>query len=191
MAESSEEIMAATHQALAEVGYAGLSISTIAEHFEGSQSLIYYHYDDKEELLVAFLDHLLAELNDELDDIETLDPTDRIRATLDLLLPMSSNEEPFRFHHALIEIRVQTPYHEPYEERFERLDDRLSAVLETAITEASDDGSFRSVDPESAAERLLTAVYGIHYRNVPMEDVERIRRSRDRIEERLRTWEQA
>jgi AcrR family transcriptional regulator len=183
--------MEATHQALAEVGYAGLSISKIAEHFEGSQSLIYYHYDDKDELLVAFLDHLLAGLNEELDDIESLDPTDRIRSTVELLLPVTPTTEPFRFHHALIEIRVQTPYHEPYKQRFRRLDERLSAVLETAIADARAEGTFRPVDPESAADRLLREIYGVHYRNVPMEDVERIRRFTRRLEEQIRDWERA
>jgi AcrR family transcriptional regulator len=191
MAETLEQIMAATHDALAEVGYAGLSISKIAAHFEGSQSLIYYHYDDKEELLVAFLDHLLEGLNDELDAIDDLEPTDRIRATLELLLPVSSTDEPFRFHHALIEIRVQSPYHEPYEARFERLDDRIATVIETALAEACEAGTLDAADPEAAADRLLTEIYGVHYRNVPMEDVEGIRRSRARIERQLQTWEQS
>jgi AcrR family transcriptional regulator len=191
MSESLEQIMEATHEALAEVGYAGLSISKIAEHFEGSQSLIYYHYDDKEELLVAFLDHLLEGLNDELDAIDELEPTDRIRATLDLLLPVSSNDEPFRFHHALIEIRVQTPYHGPYEARFEQLDDRVATVIETALVEARDAGTLDPGDPEAAADRLLTEVYGVHYRNVPMENVDGIRRSRERIDNQLQAWEQS
>jgi AcrR family transcriptional regulator len=191
MSESLEQIMAATHQALGEVGYAGLSISKIAEHFEGSQSLIYYHFEDKQELLVAYLDHLLEGLNEELDEIDELEPTERIRATIELLLPVSSSDEPFRFHHALIEIRVQTPYHEPYEERFERLDERLSTVLESAIADAKSAGTFRSIDPDRTADRLLTEIYGVHYRNVPTRDVDGIRRSTERIEKQLREWEQA
>lgn len=190
MSNASEEIMLATHDALAEVGYADLSISTIADHFDGSQSLIYYHYEDKEELLVAFLEHLISGLEEELEEIDALDPSERIEAVIDLLLPVPPQEEPFRFHHALIEIRVQTPYHDPYRERFERLDERLSTLFEDAILEAREAKTFSDVDPQRAADRLLTDIYGLHYRNVPMENIERIRDSREWIAEQIQKWEE-
>jgi len=58
--------MSATYRALREHGYADLTIQQIADEFEKSKSLIYYHYDTRTELLVAFIDHLLTpDLDDE------------------------------------------------------------------------------------------------------------------------------
>jgi hypothetical protein len=85
---------------------------------------------------------------------------------------------------------VQTPYHDPYRERFERLDERLFTLFEDAILEACEAGTFSDVDPQRAADRLLTDIYGLHYRNVPMENIERIRQSREWIAEQIRDWEE-
>jgi len=51
-----EEIMEATYRALLRHGYADLSISRIADELDKSKAAIYYHYDTKDDLLVAFLE---------------------------------------------------------------------------------------------------------------------------------------
>ncbi|MFC7176334.1 TetR/AcrR family transcriptional regulator [Halosegnis marinus] len=57
--ETEEEVMEATYAALAEHGYAGLTVQTIADAFPKSKSLLYYHYDDKEAILRDFIDYLV------------------------------------------------------------------------------------------------------------------------------------
>jgi AcrR family transcriptional regulator len=188
MSDSVEEIMQATYRALVESGYAELSISDIADNFEGSQSLIYYHYESKDELLVEFLDHLLDELDEELETIDSKSPTERFRSIVDLLLPASTDVEAFAFQQALLEIRVQTPYHEPYAERFERLDEELLTLFRetiAAIQEDSDD----SISTNRMADRLLTEFYGGHYRHVPVADTDAIHSAQDRLEEKIAEWE--
>lgn len=52
--------MGATYRALCEHGYAELTMRDIAEESDRSKAALHYHYDDKEGLLVAFLDHIYA-----------------------------------------------------------------------------------------------------------------------------------
>jgi hypothetical protein len=85
---------------------------------------------------------------------------------------------------------VQTPYHDPYRERFERLDERLSTLFEDAILEGCEEERFSDVDPQRAADRLLTDIYGLSYRNVPMENIDRIRQSRQWIDQELGEWQE-
>ncbi|MEF8774483.1 MAG: helix-turn-helix domain-containing protein, partial [Halobacteriales archaeon] len=51
--DTDEALMAATYRALCEHGYADLTIQQIGAEFEKSTSLLYHHYDGKDELLVA------------------------------------------------------------------------------------------------------------------------------------------
>jgi AcrR family transcriptional regulator len=189
MSDAIDEIMAATYQALVDVGYAGLSISKIADNFDGSQSLIYYHYEDKDELLVEFLSYLLAELDTELDSIASEEPAVRIRSILDLLLPDSKDEEAFAFQQALLEIRVQTPHHEPYAEHFRELDATLFERFRETIVAGETEGTFAIDDPDQTADQLVTAVYGVHYRHLPVADTAAIRRTRERLENQIAEYE--
>lgn len=54
-------IMEATYRALQKHGYGNLTIQHIADEFENSKTLLYYHYDGKDELLVDFLDYVLTQ----------------------------------------------------------------------------------------------------------------------------------
>lgn len=54
-----EEILAATYRSLREHGYADLTIEKIGREFEKSPSLVYHHFDDKDDLVLAMLDSLL------------------------------------------------------------------------------------------------------------------------------------
>ena len=54
-----EEIMRATYLALCEHGYASLTIQRISDEFPKSKSLIYHHYDGKDDLLIDFLEFVL------------------------------------------------------------------------------------------------------------------------------------
>lgn len=66
MDDPAEDIMGATFRALCEHGYADLTMRDIAEESDRSKAALHYHYDDKEGLLVAFLDHLYDSFVDRL-----------------------------------------------------------------------------------------------------------------------------
>jgi AcrR family transcriptional regulator len=186
MADSVEAIMEATYQVLGRDGYADTKIRKIAAEFDGSQSLIYYHYDGKHELLVAFLDYLLSGFDEELDTIRAMAPDAHLRAVVDLLLP--TPDEDIAFQQALIEMRVQSPYDESFAGRFDRLDDRLTAVIRADIVAGCESGVFSGVDPDRAARQLLNEIYGIHYRHVPMSDRAAIEQGRTRLHHEIDAW---
>lgn len=67
-----EAIMDATYQALCKHGYTDLTIQKIADEFGKSKSLLYYHHDTKDEILIVLLEYLLNQFTVE----DTIDPTD-------------------------------------------------------------------------------------------------------------------
>lgn len=177
------EIMEATYQALCEHGYPATSISKIAEKFEKSQSLLYYHYEDKEELLEDFLRYLLDQLEAELDDIEEEDPAQRLSAVLDRLFPHDIDNEGIRFRRAMLEIRSQAPYHDVYQEQFERSDDLILCEIVDAIEDGIDSGAFRAVNSQQTAEFIYATAYGGLELGVTLEDEGTLERTRAAIDE--------
>ncbi len=174
--------MLATFQALCTHGYAGTSISRIAEEFPKSKSLLYYHYEDKEELLSDFLAHLLDQLESELHDDVDEAPLERLETLLDLLAPHDPSEERIRFFQATMEMRAQAPHEPAYREQFQRTDDLVITVFVDAIEDGIADGTFRDVDAERIAEFILTSLYGTLDRSVLLEDPERLENLRDELD---------
>lgn len=182
--ESTEKaIMRATYRALSKHGYPDTSISKIADEFEKSRSLLYYHYDDKESLLEDFLRFLLDRLEAELANIDDDDPYEHLTGILDRLLPPEVDEETMGFRHALLELRSQAPYHEGYREQFKRTDQLIIEELVRAIEAGIESGDFRAVNSERVAEYIFSTVSGAMDRGVSLDEQEIIYRNRKMVEE--------
>ncbi|MFW5949906.1 MAG: TetR/AcrR family transcriptional regulator [archaeon] len=177
-----EAIMAATYRALCENGYAETSISRIAEEFPKSKSLLYYHYEDKDELLTDFLSYLLDQLENELAEQNDEVPRDRLASLIGMLAPREMNREEVRFFQAMLEMRTQIPYNDAYRREFERTDDLILSALIATIEEGIENGTFNPVDPQHIAEFILASLYGILLRNVPMDDPVAVDTTRDALE---------
>ena len=175
-------IMAATFRALCTHGYAGTSISKIAEEFPKSKSLLYYHYEDKDDLLTDFLAHLLDQLEADLTESTREDPHDHLMALLDKLAPRELSDDHVQFFQALLEMRAQTPHSAAFREQFRRTDDLIVAELTETIQAGIDDGVYREVDAEGTAEFILVSLYGMLDRAIPLDDPDRIARSRDELD---------
>lgn len=160
-------IMEATRRALCEHGNAGLTIQRIADESSLSTAAIHYHYDTKEELLNAFLDHLLEAFEGEL-ACEATDPRERLQTLLDAVFPGDDRDD--RFAVALIEIEAQAPYHEAYRERLAAMDGRVRDVVADAVRDGIDAGHFDDADPESVARFVATAINGAHVRDVALDE---------------------
>lgn len=186
------EIMEATYRALCEHGYPETSISKIADEFEKSQSLLYYHYEDKEDLLEDFLRYLLDQLEAELNEIDEDDPVQRLSAVLDRLFPRDIDDEGIRFRRAILEIRSQAPYHDVYQEQFRRSDDLILAEIVDTIEDGIDSGAFRAVNSQQTAEFIYSTAYGGIELGVTLEDEDTLERSRvaidDYIDSHLRMY---
>ena len=158
-------IMEATFEALSKHGYADLTIQTIADEFEKSKSLLYYHYETKDDLLGDFLEFVLDEFEAEVDADESADPETRLWTVIQLLLPpdIGEDEEARAYRTAIFELRMQAPYDERYADRFAATDERMTATIGAILADGVEEGAF-DADPEADAELLLDTVFGASLR---------------------------
>ncbi|MFC6613943.1 TetR/AcrR family transcriptional regulator [Halopenitus salinus] len=179
-----EEIMRATYRALCEYGYADLTMKRIAEEYGKSTAAIHYHYDTKDDLLVAFLEFILDHLKAAVHEVETTDPRTRLDHLLDQLLVVP--EDHYDLLVAMLEMRGQAPYNETFRERFERNDEYVRYMLETVIDQGREEGVFCDADAEHVARGLATIVDGARTRAVTFEDARVLETARRTADEYVR-----
>ena len=122
MEDSKTEIMEATYKALCKHGYANMTIEKIAEESEKGKSLIYYHFDDKEALILEFLNFMTENLEKEISEIDG-QKIQRVEAILDMLL--SRENDMWEFHKALIDIQGRAQFNENLAEKFQEIDEMI------------------------------------------------------------------
>lgn len=174
-AETREAIMDATHRALCKHGYANLTIQKIADEFDMTSAVLHYHYNTKDELLAAFLEHVLDWYADQIDVDDIENPRDRLEVLIDALLvvlldlddPAGASEEQHRsldqgeaFSMALLEMRAQAGRDEEFREQFTANYDYAKDIMVATIEEGIEQGEFRDVDPEQVSSLLLAAMLG-------------------------------
>jgi AcrR family transcriptional regulator len=185
--QTTDAIMRATYRALCKHGYPETSMSNIAAEFEKSKSLLYYHYEDKADLLEDFLRFLLERFESDLREIDEDDPLEQVQAVLDRLLPASVDAEDIRFRRAILEMRSQAPYSPSFHEQFRRTDDLVEAEFAAAIERGIETGQFRTVDPERMAGFLYATAYGMLEISVTLDDPDSVERNRSVLDEYLRS----
>ncbi|WP_049921806.1 TetR/AcrR family transcriptional regulator [Halopiger djelfimassiliensis] len=164
-----ETIMSATYDALCERGYTELTAQDIADRTDKSKSLLFYHYDSKEDLVADFLEFLLERFDERVAETEELPPTERLAAFIDWFLYGSSDDERQSFHTALLELRTQAPYNERYREQLRENDERLRGLLAEILQEGIETGEFVDHDPERTAALLLAAMDGARIRQLTLD----------------------
>ena len=102
-----EEIMEATYRALLTHGYADLSISRIADELDKSKAAIYYHYDTKDDLLVAFLEFAVDRFEETIDTETGNEPAADLEHVIEKLLPLQPDEEQRQLQAVLVGLRSQ------------------------------------------------------------------------------------
>jgi AcrR family transcriptional regulator len=187
--ETHAALMRATYDALCKHGYAGLTIQRIGDEFPKSKSLIYQHYDGKDELLVAFLGFMSKHFEDEaeipIDDDR--DALDQLQDHLNHLLDPSLDEERYEFMSAMTELRAQAPHDEAYRAHFTKSDQIFHEHISDIIRTGIEQGEFRDVDPEQTAELLLTTIDGAMLRRVTTDGSVDIQAVRDELDEYIRS----
>lgn len=201
-----ESIMRATYLALGKHGYAGLTIQRIGEEFEKSKSLLYHHYDDKDELLLAFLQFMLEEHEASLSELDSVrgskasarqpDPTDsgddtegpaeRLDAVLGAMLATDLPDAHREFTAAMVELRAQAAHDERYREHFTRHDRFVADQVVTVVERGAEEGVFREGDADAVAQFLLSVLNGAMLQRVTS-DAEATAEVRDHLDSYLRT----
>lgn len=180
-----ERIIQAVYYCLREDGYSGLSIQRIADEADVSKATIYHHFDDKEDLMLAFLEWMLSRIDERAMQLDITDPLDRVRVLTDRLLvgrfqpkTIENNEggsdidperDPFT---ALIDIRAQAIHDAEYRDRMGRIDRMFEDQLASDIEEAVEEGIIREMDPERTAKTLYTLLIGGFLRRTTTDDTD-------------------
>jgi AcrR family transcriptional regulator len=168
-----EKIMRATHRALKKYGYAGLSLQKIADEADLSKSSVYHFFDDKEDLLVAFLDYMLDHFRVQIEIGRSEDPDTAILEFLEVAItgspPDGTNDfdtpEDVPLFGPIVELRAQAVSNEEYRERFSTFDDLVVEELSRTIQRGIRQGVFKDVDPERMANAILSIVMGSMFRH--------------------------
>ncbi|WP_435178305.1 TetR/AcrR family transcriptional regulator [Halorussus sp. AFM4] len=177
-------IMEATYLALCEHGYANLTIQRIGDQFEKSKSLLYHHYDSKDELLVDFLEYLLEDFQANVPEREFDDAEQHLRTMLDHALDPAIDDEDCEFTGAMVELRAQAVHDEAYRDHFSRNDRFLREEIADVVRDGIDQGVFREVDPDQVAALLVTTISGSMLDRVTTDDAEEtLRATRRELDE--------
>ncbi|MFC6826096.1 TetR/AcrR family transcriptional regulator [Halopelagius fulvigenes] len=180
------EMMQATYDALRKHGYSELTIQRIGDEFPKSKSLIYQHYDGKDELLVAFLEFMLEHFESEFEAEPPHDARERLRETVDRLLPAAMSDEQDAFVRALTALRGQAPHDEAFRRRFTETDPVFVSHIADIVRKGVAEGTFRGADPERVAQFVVTTCQGAALRHSTTDGELDLATTRSELDEYLR-----
>jgi len=180
MDASKREIMEATHSAVKNHGYSDLTMQHIADEFDRSKSLLYYHYTGREQLLADFLGYILDRFLADLPTEETT-PRKELQRLIDRLLPTKTTEEPYRLALAMFELRMNAPHNQAVRQQYVAVEEELKRLLENMLQRGVDEGEFVDMDVAIEAEGLLSLLIGTRARRLtvydPDESIEPMKRA--------------
>ncbi|PSP74028.1 TetR/AcrR family transcriptional regulator [Halobacteriales archaeon QS_3_64_16] len=181
-------IMDATYKALCEHGYSNLTIDRIDAEFEKSKSLLYYHYDNKDQILLNLLEYILDQfaIEDAVDPND--DPDIKLRALIEEFLPWTLDEEATEFQIAVLELRSQALSNDAYREQFTRADALIVETITDLIEKGIEDGTFRDVDANRVAEHVFSTINGAMLRRLTAGDESAVRVTRKGLDEYIESY---
>jgi AcrR family transcriptional regulator len=185
--DTREEIMKATYDALCAHGYADLTIQRISDEFPKSKSLIYHHYDSKDDLLLEFLEFVLDRFEASVPQQEYDTAAERLQAVLDHVIPTHLDDERYEFTSAMIELRAQATHDPAYHTHYTRSTQFFHDQFVTIIEQGIEEGVFRDVDPDRTATLLLTTIQGAMLQRVTSDVEEQIESLRAELQAYIET----
>ena len=162
------EIMDGVYGALRAHGYADLTMQDIADECSKSKSLLHYHYDTKEALLVAFLDHVITDSEARIAAHASEPPAERLAGFIGWFVFEPGAVDREAFHIALLELRTQGPFNEPIREQLARSDRLLRGTVVDILESGIEAGAFRDVDAEETAALLVATLDGARTRQITL-----------------------
>lgn len=154
-----DEIMEATYSALSKYGYTELTIQKIADELGKEKSLIYRHFDDKEDLMLEFLDHFRGEIRKEIQKVEGEDPDTRLDHFIKMMLAIG-DEELWMLRIAIYEISSRAPYEKEIADKFVEIDNLILDFLINLFEDRGDN------EPEKKARLILSTATGAMHRSI-------------------------
>ncbi|MFB6112027.1 MAG: TetR/AcrR family transcriptional regulator [Halobacteriaceae archaeon] len=168
--ETHDAVMDAVRDALCNHGPTDLTMQDIAAEADRSSAALHYHYDTKQDLLIAFLRHLRTHVEEQLASLDSHPPRERLDLLMDHLLVEAPEPEEERLFTALAALRTQAPYVAPYREEMVRTEETLRQFVTSAIRDGNEAGAFDCEAPEQTARLLLAAMRGARSNRVLLDD---------------------
>ncbi|RNJ27126.1 TetR/AcrR family transcriptional regulator [Halosegnis longus] len=154
-------IIEATFQAVAETGYADLTIDKVNDRFAKSKPLIYYHYEDREDLVEELLRYAVAKFLKELPDDGEIDSAGETLYTLiDRIFPEQPSEQVVAGRRVITELRGAAVAEPVFQDIFAEFDDQIRAIVKTTIARGVLTGEFHRVDAQRVADDFMVLVNG-------------------------------
>lgn len=171
-ADTRAEIMVATYDALAAHGYTDLSIQRIGAEFDKSTSLLYHHYETKDELLAELLQYVLDRIESQLPLQEHQTAYDQLVFSISYVTGDLFADDQATVIATLTELRSQALHDETFRARFTEYDQFLQDMFADVIRSGIEEGTFRQVDVDAVAEFLLTILQGTTSRHLTTEGID-------------------
>ncbi|ELZ05522.1 TetR family transcriptional regulator [Natrialba asiatica DSM 12278] len=178
--------MKATYDALCKHGYSDLTIQRIGNEFPKSKSLLYHHYDSKDELLLDFLEFMLDELEGQMPAYRDGSADEHIADIVDRTFAFGNTENNPHFTQALLELRTQAAHDEDYREYFTRSDQFVRKHIAHTIRSGIEQGVFQEVDPQETAALFQIVFVGTMTQRVTSDDDDVLREGRAMFDQCLR-----
>ena len=159
-ADRKAAVAEAVRRALSKHGYARLTTARIAAESEMSEAGLYYYYDSKEAMIVAFLEETADFLARDLAAAEAEGPEEELRRSLDCLFVDRDDEAARGVKVAVMELLSHAPYDEELREPLLEMESRTLERLAETVAEGVRTGVFHEVDPRGTAAFLLAAADG-------------------------------
>jgi AcrR family transcriptional regulator len=160
-ADTREEIVRAVMRALAKHGYAALTTRKVAAEASVSEAGLYYHYDSKDDLVVAFLEWAVDRDSKRLSVAADADPVTRLYALCDALLGDPDDEVDRGINVAMMELLAHAPHEERFADPLRSYEWRVLDTVAAVIEDGVEDGAFRAdLDAGATAAYLLVTTDG-------------------------------
>lgn len=165
---ATDEILDAVYSALCTHGYADLTMQDIADECEKSTGLLHYHYDTKADLLVAFLEEIITDYEQQLATEDDRPPEWRLVAFLGRFVFAPDDNRRESFHLALLEMRSRGPFDERVRAKLDQSEAVLRGTAAEILSEGIEAGVFEEVDPDRTATLLVAALDGARTRQITL-----------------------
>lgn len=175
-ASTERRLREAAFRALVEHGYADLSIQDIGAEFDGSPSLLYHYFEDKDALLLSMLETFTERFIEVQVDEPVTDAARELRGLveqildppeddLELDLAPSSTPVDVAVARMYVELWSRATWDEAFRERIAEIDERMRTTIADIVAAGVEDDQFHQVDPDETAQHLLSLLqHALHVR---------------------------
>ena len=176
------DILEPTYRALVKDRYADITIQRIGETFEKSPSLVYHHFENKDEVVLACLEYMLDRFGEIQTKAQMEDPHQRFEEIVEWTYGTINFPEERDFIGLLIDLRTVACNDPAFADHFTRSDALFVSHLTHVIERGNDSDVFACADPATSAEALFTYLLGVMVRGSTQTDQEAVAVTRDEID---------